>query len=396
MSHIAFCMPAAAGHVNPTLGVAAELIARGHRVSYAAIDEYADRITEIGAEFVPYRSTLAGQDLPTYTSEDMGRVMGSALRESKAVLPQVLKAYRGDEPDFVVYDSVMGWWGRLLAARWRVPFAVSWPTLVSNEHWSLNEYVKVDLDSTAVLAFGLRLSLLAAKHRLSLGNLLEGKDATAHLVFVPKAFQFCGDTFGDRYEFVGPALSDRAFQGEWRPPADRQVVLVSLGTAYHDRVPFFRTCIEALAGSGKHVVLAVGGTVDIAELGEIPPGVEVHETVPQLQVLQHASAFVSHAGMNSTMESLSFGVPLVAVPQMPEQAANADRVAQLGLGRHLPPDEVTAGALRTAVDEVCGDDRIAENLRTMRAEIEAAGGAKAAADILEDLVPAQRDRHTTR
>jgi UDP:flavonoid glycosyltransferase YjiC (YdhE family) len=65
-------------------------------------------------------------------------------------------------------------------------------------------------------------------------------------------------------------------------------------------------------------VLAVGG-VDPAALGPIPPNVEVHAHVPQLAVLRRARVFVTPAGMGSTMESLYFGVPMVAVPQMAEQ-----------------------------------------------------------------------------
>jgi MGT family glycosyltransferase len=85
-------------------------------------------------------------------------------------------------------------------------------------------------------------------------------------------------------------------------------------------------------------VLAVGG-VDPAALGPIPPNVEVHAHVPQLAVLRRARVFVTPAGMGSTMESLYFGVPMVAVPQMAEQRVNADRVAEAG-GATAAADEV--------------------------------------------------------
>ncbi|CAI9116494.1 OLC1v1017656C1 [Oldenlandia corymbosa var. corymbosa] len=49
---------------------------------------------------------------------------------------------------------------------------------------------------------------------------------------------------------------------------------------------------------------------------------------PQLEVLAHDSVgcFVSHCGWNSTMEAISFGVPVVAIPQFLDQIINAHLV----------------------------------------------------------------------
>jgi MGT family glycosyltransferase len=167
------------------------------------------------------------------------------------------------------------------------------------------------------------------------------------------------------------------------------VALVSLGTGYNDRPGFYRTVLRAAADRPWQVVLAVGD-VDPEVLGPTPPNVEVCRQVPQLAVLRHARVFVTHAGMGSTMESLHFGVPMVAVPQMAEQRANADRIAELGLGRVLPAGEVTESTLGEAVEKVAGDAGVRERLTWMRGELAAAGGATAAADAVEGLLPASR------
>lgn len=49
MSHIAMVAPPAHGHVNPSLPVVAELVARGHRVSYAVPAPFADTVAGVGA-----------------------------------------------------------------------------------------------------------------------------------------------------------------------------------------------------------------------------------------------------------------------------------------------------------------------------------------------------------
>jgi MGT family glycosyltransferase len=163
------------------------------------------------------------------------------------------------------------------------------------------------------------------------------------------------------------------------------VALVSLGTAYNDRPGFYRTVVRSAADRPWQVVLATGG-MDREALGALPANVEVHRQVPQLAVLRHARAFVTHAGMGGTMEGLHFQVPMVAIPQMAEQRANADRIAELGLGTVLPPDRVTADTLWKAVEDVAGDEQVKERLAWMRREMTAAGGIPAAADAVERIL----------
>lgn len=386
MSHVAVCVPVGTGHVNPTLGVAAELVARGHRVSYAATAAHADRVADVGARLVPYRTTIAGAEPPQFTARDMHHAAKVAFRETEYVLPQVLSGFRGDEPDLVLHDATMAWWGRLAAVTWSVPVVAGWPNLVGNRHWSLNRYVRLNPMHPKMLLALWRAHRLARRHDLTVANLLQSSGADAQLVFLPRDFQYAGDTFGSPYVFVGPCLSERPSDGDWQPPPGRDVVLISLGTAYHDRLHIFRTCVAAFGDTRWHVVLAIGDKLDPAELGAVPEHIEVHTAVPQLKVLPHAVAFVSHAGMGSTMEALFFGVPIVAVPQMTEQQANADRIAELGLGVRLSPTEVNAERLRAAVDEVATSGRVAAKVRDMQSRVGAAGGAQAAVDVLEGLL----------
>ncbi|XP_065864440.1 UDP-glycosyltransferase 74E2-like [Euphorbia lathyris] len=51
----------------------------------------------------------------------------------------------------------------------------------------------------------------------------------------------------------------------------------------------------------------------------------------QLEVLSHKSigCFVTHCGWNSTMESLSLGVPMVGMPQWSDQTTNAKFIADV-------------------------------------------------------------------
>ena len=128
--------------------------------------------------------------------------------------------------------------------------------------------------------------------------------------------------------------------------------------------------------------MTVGG-VDPSRLGRLPPTVQVQPWLPQLAVLRQASAFVTHAEMNSTMEALYSGVPMLALPQMPEQAVNAGRVATLGLGHQLDVRAAMADVLRSALDEVLSSSEIRADLVRMQAAVRAAGGVDAGVETIE-------------
>jgi len=382
------------GHVTPMLGLAAELVARGHDVVFAAPGEYEKGVAASGADFYRVRSTwesLGRDAIPQMHGREMVRAMGLLLDETKSMVEQLADMSR---PDLVVHDGTLGWWGRILAHRWAVPSIETWPNFVGNEHWNMSRYVRLNPLSPRFLLTMLRIGRYVRSEGISdVGAFMQGHLANARIVALPQSFQPRGETFSD-HDFVGPIIADRSFQGEWNAPAQElPVVLVSLGTAYNNRPEFFRMVAESARERPWHVVMAVGDQVRTDDLGELPQNVEVHQRVPQLAVLGRAKVFVTHAGMGSALESLAADVPMIAVPQMAEQRANADRIRELGLGETLDPQAITPEALWSAIDRVTHDSHIARRLTRMSAEIKAAGGASAAADVVERITgPVPRER----
>jgi len=93
-------------------------------------------------------------------------------------------------------------------------------------------------------------------------------------------------------------------------------------------------------------------------MGELPTNFRAFKTIPQLDLLPLCSAFVTHGGMGSTMESLVHGVPLVTIPIFGDQVANADNTAKanLGVSFRYPLRTLTPAALREAVENVVQSD----------------------------------------
>jgi MGT family glycosyltransferase len=86
--------------------------------------------------------------------------------------------------------------------------------------------------------------------------------------------------------------------------------------------------------------------------------------------------------MNSTMESLYYGVPMVAIPQMVEQAMTAQRIAEMGLGVMLEKEAVNVTTLREAVERVANEASFRERAQSMQRITREAGGYMRAADAI--------------
>lgn len=391
-AHIAMFSIAAPGHVNPSLEVIRELVARGHRVSYAIPASFADRVAETGARPVVYHSTLPTDDDPDAWGTELIDNIEPFLHDAIQALPQLAEAFAGDEPDLVLHD-ITSYPAPVLAHRWGVPAVSLSPNLVAWEGYE----EEVAAPVLAELKASERGQAYYARFRawLTENGITTDPDRFAgrprrSVVLIPRALQPHADRVdASVYSFVGACQGERGDQGEWRRPADAEkVVLVSLGSSFTKQPAFYRECVKAFGDlPGWHTVLQIGKHVDPAELGEVPASVEVHDWVPQLSVLRRADAFVTHAGAGGSQEGLATGTPMVAVPQAVDQFGNADMLVALGVARRLDTEEATADALREAVLALVGDAEVAARLAEIGAGMAEEGGTPRAADLIEAELP---------
>ncbi|MBA9050674.1 MULTISPECIES: macrolide family glycosyltransferase [Streptomyces] len=385
--HIAMIGSPIVSHVLPGIEVIRELVARGHRVTYADAPNVADLIRSTGAEFVPCPTTLpvADNDWP----HDPIAAASLFLDDAMQALPRLRAHYDEDPADLYLYD-IGSFAGRALAEAHRRPLVQLSPSYVA---WKGYQDEVGDLLNQLPGADAYRrrfASWLAGCGATTLDvDTFTGMPART-VALISRAMQPHADRVdGGAVTFVGPCLGDRSEQGGWtRPPGARKVLLVSPGSAYTPPPEFFRECLAAFGPlAGWHVVLQIGRRTDARELGEIPPNVEVHHWVPQLAILEQADAFVTHAGMGGSSEGLYTGVPMIAVPLGAEQSGNADRLVALGVARRIDTADATADTLRTALLELTADPEVRRRSDALRAEVRAEGGTRRAADIIESALP---------
>lgn len=380
--HIAMIGTTAPSHIYPSLAVIAELVRRGHRVTYAVGDSLRHLVKPAGVEVVPFSSVLpsAESDWP----DDPAAAMQVFLDEAIASFPVLTAFYDDYQPDLFLYD-IGGMTAPVLGVRYGVSALQLSPTYVA---W--DGYVE-DLGDALT---SLRASKTGVVYRDTYATWLRGNDIDEDpwdwitypkqgLSLIPRVMQPHADRVADSVQFVGPCLDPvRLNDRSWTAP-DAPILYISFGTGYNDRPEFYRLCIEAFGNTDWQVVISIGRRVDPAVLGELPANIEVHEQVPQLAVLAAATVFITHAGMGGCTEALWFGVPTVAVPQAVDQFGNAAMLAELGVGVHLDAENVTAASLSDAVAEARG---FAPRATEISAEIREHGGVEQAADAVETFL----------
>jgi MGT family glycosyltransferase len=396
MATYVFLNMPAYGHVNPTFAVAQELVNRGQKVIYYLPETFRETVEATGADFRPYHSLMMQMQISSVIQQRAGAMPMMMAEECRNVLPQVLDRIRADQPDVIVYEA---WcmWARIVVQVLQKPAVSLRPSYAMNERFNMFTAMReqfLEQNSPTMPNMREMMGKMQADMRelceayhvppLDWANAFNHAEAL-NIVFLPRAFQPEAEAFDERYLFVGPSILSRYEATDFpleKLTGERPILYISLGTAFNNQPQFFRDCFEAFSGQDWQVVLSRGRQVDPTALGPIPDNFLVAPYVPQLAILPRASVFVTHCGMNSTMESLFYGVPMVTVPQQPEQALTARHVADMGLGVPLDRETVNAATLREAVERVAHGPAYYERARQMQQRIHEAGGYQRAADAI--------------
>src|SRR6185503_13104054 len=102
-------------------------------------------------------------------------------------------------------------------------------------------------------------------------------------------------------------------------------------------------------GLDVQLVISHGGGLTPEEANGLPGDPLVVGYAPQVDLLARAALTITHAGLNTVLDSLANGVPLVTVPITYEQPAIARRVEWTGSGRSIPLAQLNADRLKVIV-----------------------------------------------
>ena len=389
MTHVGLLCPAASGHLNPMTTLGHALRQRGHRVTLVSIADGRARALAAGLEFAPIGAAeypegstralfarlgeLSGPAAFRATVEHFQRSTGVILRDTPPLLRQLgVEALLIDQTSFG---------GASIAQALDLPFvSVSCALLLNpdpdvppvNTGWAYSPRRLARLRNRLGYALLGRLSrpitgiVLDYRRAMGLPELRDPSQAWSPLLQIcqqPAELEYPRQTLPDCLHFTGP-LSDPASREPqdfpWDQLTGQPLIYASLGTIQNRQLGLFQTIASACRDLDAQLVIGLGGGCRPEDLAELPGSARTRSPLvvgnaPQLQLLARATLTITHAGLNTVLESLRCGVPMVAIPIANDQPGVAARIAWTGTGAVVPLRRLSEPRLRRAIDQVWND-----------------------------------------
>jgi len=204
------------------------------------------------------------------------------------------------------------------------------------------------------------------------------------------AFDFESSHWPAQFYHTGPFHDGRGREKvdfPWERLTGEPLIYASMGTLLNGRVEVFQTIVAALLNNKNlQLVLSIGDLVDPKRIGPVPSNAIIVRRAPQLELLKQASVCITHAGLNTVLESLAQGVPQLAIPIAYDQPGVAARIAQKQTGVVTSLDKLTADHLSTLLNEVLINVAYRDNARKLQQAIAEANGLSVAADKIEEAL----------
>ena len=415
MSHFGILSGQSPGHLNPILSLGRELSNRGHRVTAFGLLDAKASVLSSGVNFSPVGETEYPLGAVAQALKPLGEKSGidalsytinlslQGINFNLEKLPEIIKAANIEV--LIVDQSVIE--GGTLAEYLHIPFVSVCCALILNQDPGVPPIFKEWQYSTNPLSFlrnriahsfygfltiPIIISINEFRKKWNLPLITSGEKIWSSLAQIsqqPAEFEFPRERLPSCFHFTGPLIADTSRETVAFPfekLTGRTLVYASMGTVQNRLLWIFGNIAQACVGLDIQLVISLGGGTSPQSLPSLPGSPLIVEYAPQLELLKMTNLTITHAGLNTVLESLSNGVPMIAIPIANDQPGVAARIAWTGTGEVVPLDQLSVSKLRSAIQRVLTEDSYKKNALRLQEAIRQAGGVNRAADIVEQVV----------
>ena len=393
------------GHIYPMLCIARDLVDKNNKVVFYGLSHHKEMIERSGAKFKQYiyeNYSCHSKSLQKDPSNNMLGILRSLIDLSYKEVPNLAKEVENFKPDIIIFDNLS------LPAKYLIqyiqkkmkkfPKYVQFFTLlpsIKNIYPSIEllkqicvvpsgfmfnlekkwlNFKQLLITSHFDIEFSDPLDLSTFPSDLNIVTTIPGLHPYEHLL--DPSFKFVGCCLTDevrKFE-IDPKLQELLKSFKKNNPkmdnnsenADRKLIYVSLGTVFFNNIVVFDTIIETFREINRDdlmIVISVGKEyknlfTERKKRGSIviPENIILVEFAPQIDILERASLFITHCGMNSTSEAIHYGVPIIGIPIKADQPRVAFRICdELKLGIRFDPLKLDRRKLSDGIVQVLTD-----------------------------------------
>ncbi|MEO0648321.1 MAG: glycosyltransferase, partial [Cyanobacteria bacterium J06650_10] len=355
MTHFGLICPASTGHLNTMLPLGRELLQRGHVVTLVGKWDVESKTKAAGlafraigeAEFplgamkdsLNQLGQLSDREALKYTVNLLSKSANVLLRDAPGVLKEI-----GVEALLVDQVSAEG---GTVADYLGLPFITVCSAIALNREQSIPPYVtswKYDPSRWGRLRnrFGYKAfdrvvkpittTINEYRQRWALpafANPNERYSRLAQISQQPAELEFSREALPQCFHFTGPyhtPVGREVPEFPYDQLTGQPLIYASLGTIQNRLIGVFQQIAEACSNLDVQLIISLGGSAKPDVLPTLAGSPLVVEYAPQLDLLKKATLTITHSGMNTVLECLSNGVPIVAIPIANDQPGIASRV----------------------------------------------------------------------
>jgi zeaxanthin glucosyltransferase len=421
---IGFVSMPLSGHLNPMTALARRLQSRGNEVVFFGVPDVEPFARAAGLDFVPYGETEypVGSIDKLYSSVAKlhgFEVVRHSCMDLNPGLTRVAFDYLAEKlattgAEALVIDTIY-FFLELVPLSMSIPYVHIWNVLHLDFSGATPPSVfscpldtsQEGLDRNAANLHQLGSILgpiaeVATSYAEKVGLKIDWNDPAATVSKLAvitqtlKEFDFPGIPWPAQFHYAGPFHDDEGREPvpfPWEKLTNKPLIYASLGTLVNGLNDVYKHILEAVEPlEDVQVVLSVGRNIAPEDLGPVPSNTIVVRAAPQIELLKRAALCITHAGLNTTLESLAHGVPMVAIPIGFDQPGTAARIAHHGTGEFIEVDELTSDRLRGLIEKVLQDPSYRERADDFQKVISETRGLDVAADAIEQAFQTQQHK----
>jgi zeaxanthin glucosyltransferase len=408
--HFGIVSPPVPGHIHPFGALGRELIRRGHRVSLIHMPDLEEQARQEGLEFISIGHQTHPRGSLGASLASLGKLHGVAAskftiravaKTTRMMLEEGPRAVRAAGISILLVDQ-MEPAGGTIADYLGLPFVTVCNALALNREpgipppftpWRFVDSwwgrARNRLGYLAGDRFTRPVTKVVDRYRRQWGlhphaGPEDSFSPLAQISQQPSAFDYPRRRLPPQFHYAGPLRSTlpAPIDFPWGKLDGRPLIYASLGTLQNSRLPLFRCFAEACRTLDAQLVMTHGGGLSASDAASISPGPLIVSYAPQLELIARARLTLTHAGLNTVLDSLSYGVPVVAIPITYEQPAIAERLRYAGAGESLAMKGLGSEGLRETIKRVMSAESYTRSARRIAESIREAGGVQKAADII--------------
>ncbi|AFZ15368.1 glycosyltransferase, MGT family [Crinalium epipsammum PCC 9333] len=414
MTHFGIICPPYSGHINPLAALGRELRSRGHKITFLQIPDVESKVRSEGLDFYPLGMSIYKRGELAKTLQQLTQLSGiEALNYSVNFCKLITEIICKDAPNAIKFLGIEALLvdqlepvGETVAEFLKIPFiCVSSGQVIHRRvdvppfftGWSYKKtwwarlgnqafYYILDRSCESILQV---INQYRRKWNLSdYPEIYASYSKLAHISQQPAAFDFPCPNLPAHFHYIAPFrnASPRAVSFPFERLTGQPLIYASLGSIQNTKDDIFHKIAAACADLDVQLVITHGGGMSAEAVQKLPGSPLVVEYAPQLEVLSKASLTITHGGLNTVLDSLSYGVPLVAIPITFEQPGTGARIRWTKTGEVIPLKKLTIPRLRRAIKKVLTEESYSKNALKIKNAIAQSGGVKRAADIVEQAI----------